>query len=253
MRPTLRYGVDSPGIVIGEAIASAIAFGLAFIFRARRSANVFGLPLWIVLLVVASYFLLAAAGMVQYSTMGKLALRDRLLRQIAWRGDEQVLDVGCGRGLLLVGAAKHLTTGRAIGLDAWNRGAITGNTPEAALDNARREGVAERVEVRAGDARRLPFDDGAFDVVVSNFVVHEMDSGADRDQLLREMARVLRPGGRVAVIDFIFTGQAVRVFRDADVADARRSPAGVVAFAAMALLTLGAGQLYLVVGRKTGA
>ena len=51
---------------------------------------------------LAGYFLLGAGGMLFYSKVGKLALRERLLDKIPWRGDERVLDVGYGRGLLAV-------------------------------------------------------------------------------------------------------------------------------------------------------
>src|SRR5262249_23076633 len=140
----------------------------------------------IALVAAGIYFLLAAGGMILYSKVGKLRIRDQLLGQIPWRGDERVLDVGCGRGLVLLGAARRLTTGNALGLDLWLAGALTGNRPEAVLDNARREGVLDRVEVKQGDVRQLPFADDSFDVVVSNFVVHEVDSRAEREQMLRE-------------------------------------------------------------------
>jgi ubiquinone/menaquinone biosynthesis C-methylase UbiE len=191
-----------------------------------------------------------AAGMLIYSKGWKVHIRDRLLSGIPWRGDELVLDVGCGRGLLLIGAARRLTTGKAIGVDVWVRGAVSGNRPEATLRNAEMEGVSESVEVQDGDARRLPFSDASFDVVLSNFLVHEMNTRADREQVLREMARVLKPGGRIALVDFIFTGEAVRVLREHGVSDARRSPVGLISFLTFTLLTLGLGRLCQVTGRK---
>jgi hypothetical protein len=66
--------------------------------------------------------------------------------------------------------------GSAVGVDKWVRGALTGNGTQAVLRNAETEGVAGRIEVVEGDVRRLPFPDAAFDVVVSNFVVHEVDT-----------------------------------------------------------------------------
>ncbi|MBA0085829.1 MAG: 50S ribosomal protein L11 methyltransferase, partial [Acidobacteria bacterium Pan2503] len=57
--------------------------------------------------------------MLFYSKVGKLALRERLLDKIPWRGDESVLDVGCGRGLLAVGAAKRVSSGTVTGVDVW--------------------------------------------------------------------------------------------------------------------------------------
>jgi ubiquinone/menaquinone biosynthesis C-methylase UbiE len=184
--------------------------------------------------------------------LGKLRLRDRLLHSLHWSGHEHVLDVGCGRGLLLVGAARRLTDGKAVGVDRWVHGAVSGNRPEAALRNAALAGVADRVEVRNGDARKLPFTAASFDVVISNFVLHEMDTRAEREQMLRELGRVLKPGGQLALIDFIFTDQAVNMLRECGVADVRRTPAGRFAFVSLAVLTLGIGRLYQVTGNKDG-
>jgi SAM-dependent methyltransferase len=85
-----------------------------------------------------------------------------------------VLDVGFARGLLLIGAARRSTTGNAIGLDRWLAGDLTGNRPEAVIDNARIEGVLNRIEVKQGDVRQLPISDDSFDVVVSNYLLHEL-------------------------------------------------------------------------------
>src|SRR3546814_19951441 len=92
------------------------------------------------------------------SKIGKVRLRDKVLATLPWRGDERVLDVGCGHGLMLAGAAQRLLTGRVIGIDIWRSEDQARNSPEATLRNMRLEGVSERVEVRTADARDLPFD-----------------------------------------------------------------------------------------------
>ena len=97
------------------------------------------------------------------SKFGKVRERERLLDLLTWKGGERVLDVGCGRGLLLIGAAKRLTTGTAAGIDLWQQEDLSDNRPEATLENARLEGVANRVEVHTADMRELPFPDGSFD------------------------------------------------------------------------------------------
>ena len=75
------------------------------------------------------------------------------------------------------------------------------NAPEAALENARREGVSDKTKVETGDACALPFPDAAFDVVVSHWVIHNIPASADRTRALDEMMRVLRPNGVLVLAD----------------------------------------------------
>jgi ubiquinone/menaquinone biosynthesis C-methylase UbiE len=167
----------------------------------------------------------AQAGlMVRSSRTGKLEERDRLLDELPWRGDERVLDVGCGRGLLLIGAAKRLTTGRAVGLDLWRKQDQTGNDPAATVANARAEGVAERVELCDGDARRLPFGGQTFDVVLSSLALHNIPGAAGRAAAVGEIVRVLKPGGRVVILDFRGTKQYAAALAAAGLGDVRRPP-----------------------------
>src|SRR5262249_14215910 len=113
------------------------------------------------------------------------------------------------------------------------------------------EGVLDRVEVKEGDVRQLPFGDASFDVVVSNFVVHEVNSRAEREQVLREMVRVLKPGGRLALVDFIFTGECVRVLQAIGITDAKRARIGsFLSFWMGAVLNFGLVQTYQVTGSK---
>ena len=240
MRKRGNYGLDSPIIV-----ASLLTLGIVFLLLGL-AVHSWWRWVWH---VFAGYLLSGAAGMVFYSKAGKLALGERLFDKIPWRGDEKVLDVGCGRGLLTVGAARRLSSGSVVGVDVWNRGAVSGNSAQSVLENARIEGVEDKVEVKEGDARQLPFKDGAFDVVVSNFVVHEMKSRADRERMMRETARVLKPGGRIALVDFIFTDECVQDLRKCGVA-AGRTRDGFFSFWVSAILNFGAVKTYHVVGRK---
>jgi ubiquinone/menaquinone biosynthesis C-methylase UbiE len=161
--------------------------------------------------------------MVWTSKVGKLRARDRLLDTIPWRGDEMVLDVGPGRGLLLIGAAKRLRTGKALGVDIWRDEDQSGNLPEATWINARAEGVAERIELNDGDVRHLPLGDETCDVVVSSLTLHNIGRKAERAQAVREIARVLKPGGRLALLDFRHTHEYARVLYDTGWRDVQRS------------------------------
>jgi SAM-dependent methyltransferase len=140
---------------------------------------------------------LMGAWMLWSSKVGKVRDRERLLDRLTWKGDERVLDVGCGRGLLLVGAARRLTAGKAIGIDIWQAEDLSGNNLAATTENARREGVADRVEVKTADMRELPFADSAFDVVLSRAAIHNLYSAGDRPRpFLRSLACSSRAGMR---------------------------------------------------------
>lgn len=112
-------------------------------------------------------------------------------------------------------AAKRITSGNAVGVDTWQSEDQSGNRPEVTRSNARAEGVAERVEVRDGDARRLPFeDDTTFDVVLSSLVLHNIHDAEGRREAVREMVRVLKGGGRVAILDIWHTAQYEQAARE---------------------------------------
>ncbi len=201
-----NYGVDAPGVVRNLVVAAAVGLLLwTLTFTGIWSgvlvlgpvALSFG-PMCLITGVLCTGM---AAWMLFESRVGKLRERERLLDLLPWTGHEHVLDVGCGRGLMLIGAAKRLTTGKATGIDLWHSSDLSGNRPEAALENARREGVVERVEVVTADMRSLPFPDASFDVVLSSNAIHNLEDAADRDTAIAQIARVLKPGGRVLIVD----------------------------------------------------
>jgi ubiquinone/menaquinone biosynthesis C-methylase UbiE len=235
-----NYGIDSPAIVGTLAAAGVVALSVAYTRTSawRWVGYAFGV-----------YFLIGAAGMVYYSKIGKLALRERLLNRVPWRGDELVLDVGCGRGLLTVGAARRLTTGGVVGVDVWQPGAISGNRRESVQENALIEHVSGKVDVKEGDACSLPFADETFDIVLSNFVVHELKSRDQREAMMREVARVLKPGGNVALVDFIFTADCVADLEKYGV-KAKRIRDGFWSFWISAITNFGAVKTYHIVGTK---
>lgn len=247
LQPRPNYGIDSPGIITGEAVIGTIALACAVFFP-----RIFGRDLGWLEIVVAVEFLALAVSMLVYSKSGKMAIRDALLNSIPWQGDERVLDVGCGCGLLLIGAAHRVPRGSAMGVDRWVPGALTSNGAEAVLRNAAAEKVVARVEVREGDARHLPFPDATYDVVVSNFVVHEVDTREEREQMMREMVRVLRPGGRLALVDFIFTRECVDILCRLGMRDADRIRIGGWGPSFARALMFGTFQIHLVTGAKSG-
>ena len=207
------YGLDAPDVVRNLALvtlAGALVFASAgahlWSGTLRLGGHVAIELRWTALYTAIACGLMAL-WMVWSSKVGKLGDRDRLLDRHTWTGSERVLDVGCGRGLLLIGAAKRLTAGRAVGIDLWQAEDLSDNRAEATLENARREGVSERVRVETADMRGLPFADGAFDVIVSRAAIHNLYARGDRARALGEIARVLAPGGQVLIDDIRHLGE----------------------------------------------
>ena len=110
-------------------------------------------------------------------------------------------------------------------MDIWRTEDESGNTPEATLQNARAEGVEKRVEIKDGDARALPFGEDAFDVVLSSLVLHNIPNKTGRTEALKEMVRVLKPGGLLAIVDIARTGEYEKVLREAGMGEVVRSGA----------------------------
>ena len=188
------YGLDAPGVVRTMGL-----LGMSFAFVATVLPVGPGLKSAATWMSVS--FLLSALAMIASSRFGKMKARDSLLDDVAIKPGDTVLDIGCGRGLLLMGAAKRTTSGRAIGIDLWSNVDQMNNSRDATLANAAAEGVSERVEVKDGDMRSLPFADASVDAVVSSLAIHNLKNEADRDTAIREIVRVLKPGGRVGILD----------------------------------------------------
>ncbi len=194
------YGIDAPGVVIGF-FAGAFGLVIAGWFIAVKTAGLVQFLAWPVL-AVAAVMLALGASMLIYAFIGKQRLRDHLLRHRQWRGDETVLDIGAGRGLMAVGAALRAPYGKVIALDIWSAKDLTGNTPDALRRNAKIEGVENRIEILTGDAQRLELVDQSIDAVVSVFCIHNIEQEEGRLNACREIARVLKPGGVAMIADF---------------------------------------------------
>jgi arsenite methyltransferase len=251
--PRADYGVDAPTavrnllIVCALGILSLITLA-AGLWDKESPVALLGRPLISAGLACG----VMAVWMIWSSKFGKVREREAFLDLLEWRGDERVLDVGCGRGLFLIGAARRLSTGRAIGADIWQAEDLSGNQPVAPLHNARIEGVAERVEVQTADARKLPFDDASFDVVLSSVALHNIYNAGERETAVREIARVLKVGGRVLIVDVRHLSQYAQTLRDAGFdgeSDAARSVQKILSWL-LRILSLGAVQIGYVTGRK---
>lgn len=128
------------------------------------------------------------------ATPAFLGFRDAVMAELTLDAESVVLDLGCGTGLLTLPIARRC--GHVVGVDASSA------MLERLGSRAAREGV-ENLELIHGDMRLVPMRDASVDVVVSCYAFHHLPD-ADKRVVLREVGRVLRPGGRLVVADMMF-------------------------------------------------
>ncbi|WP_345353490.1 class I SAM-dependent methyltransferase [Actinoallomurus liliacearum] len=222
-----EYGVDGdfrvvPAVwqatILGVLCAAMAAFTILNLTAGRTvGAVITGLITFLLVLTGVSY--------VFTTRVGKFRVWARVLTELGLRGDEDLLDLGCGRGAVLLAAAELLPNGRAVGVDLW-RADQTGNSPAATRRNAELEGVAARVTLHSGDMTSLPFEDQSFDVIVSSIAIHNIPEAAGREAAIDEAVRVLRPGGRILIADLRFTRQYLARLRSLGLSETGRRNLG---------------------------
>jgi arsenite methyltransferase len=201
------YGFDAPYVPLGLGAAAALVFGAAIVLFVNSFRRLAGLSL------AASVVLaLSVLSYLWTTRRGKFVVWDALLASLALRGDERLLDVGCGRGMVLLLAAQRLQSGRAVGVDLWSTTDQSGNSEQTTLRNADLEGVRDRIELHTADMRRLPFADASFDVITSSLAIHNIRDAQGREQALAEMLRVLKADGTIMIADIQHTDQYFRYF-----------------------------------------
>jgi ubiquinone/menaquinone biosynthesis C-methylase UbiE len=124
-------------------------------------------------------------------------LRRKAISLARLQPGEQVLDVGCGTGTLALAVARRVTTtGRVVGIDPSAE-----QIARARAKAARRHIPTTPVDFQIGVIEQLPFPDRTFNVVFSTLMMHHLPAPLKRQGLV-EIARVLKPGGRVVIADF---------------------------------------------------
>lgn len=192
-----RYGVDALPLPVAVG-AAGFACVVAAAWHSKSRAG----------LAAAGSSLLAMTGVYLHTSLrGKFRVWERVLDDADLAGDEQVLDLGCGRGAVLVAAARRLPAGRVTGVDLWTKDQ-SGNSPGATRANAAAVGVADRIDVGTSDMTDLPFAEESFDVVTAALAIHNIRSPEGRLMALDEAMRVLRPGGQLLVADITHVTKA---------------------------------------------
>jgi SAM-dependent methyltransferase len=191
------YGFDEP---IWPFLLGLIS--IIFLLMGCVSVSLFAFPLLGVLCFFLSLLHLLTASSYVYTTRrGKFQVWAEILLGLDLRGDEQILDLGCGRGAVLFMAAHLLPRGKATGIDLWRTKEQSGNALSSTWQNAKLEGVAERVTLQTADMQHLPFPDGSFDLVLSSLAIHNVRDPEGYERAINEAVRVLKAGGRLVITD----------------------------------------------------
>lgn len=217
------YGIDAPGVIrnlllIGGGLL-LITFILPQLWPGKASAFIAGITFW-----PGVWLPFTGLVMLLYAKWGKFHHREKILSCYEWKGNEQVLDVGTGLGLLMIGAAKKLRKGSAFGIDIFNASDLSNNNRQQLMTNADIEQVTEKIHFLEQDIRKTNFDSNFFDVILSNLCLHNISGKAGRREACREIVRVLKPGGKAIVSDFLNTRTYQRHFREMGLVVNRKGP-----------------------------
>lgn len=196
-----RYGIDAP-ILVRNFFFATVAIIVCIIILA------FVLPAGMIknfILVSTSMGIISCMYPVIAIIIGSLfqkqCIADELLAHVNLPDNAVVLDVVCGRGLLMIKAAKQVNNGKVVGIDSWQSADQSGNTKEKTMQNIIAEQVGDNTEVITADMRTLPFPDAHFDAVISSWAIHNIDQPGERKKALQEIMRVLKPNGRIGIVD----------------------------------------------------
>ena len=189
-----KYGLDAPLVVIVY-----IALGILFLILGITLSSKFYYAGWMINLGII--FLLIGLYMTYSSKFGKYKMRAKIIQKLSIKGNETALDVGCGRGLMINAVASQLNTGKAYGIDIWDLKDQSGNNYDAVMRNAKIEGTESKIQVLNSDMRKIPFQDGYFDIIVSSLSIHNLKNNEERKKALLEITRVSKKGCKLAILD----------------------------------------------------
>ena len=182
----------------GAAVLAAAALGCGLGLHQSLPAGVLGV-LAVILLVYGLYMYRCHEEFAFGKGNMMAKVHEHLVQHLDWDGKGRLLDIGCGAGALTIRCAKTFPEAELTGMDYW--GVEWNYAKEQCEQNARIEGVADRIQFEKGDAAHLAYPDGSFDAAVSNFVFHEVRTAKDKRDVVREALRVVKKGGAFSFQD----------------------------------------------------
>jgi ubiquinone/menaquinone biosynthesis C-methylase UbiE len=198
-----RYGIDAPPVLFGILMGALPPLVIGAKFADQWWGKL--------LLAIGVFNAISAVLYIQATKWGKFKVWARELEALGLKGNERIVDLGCGRGAVLTMAAELVPGGKVVGVDLWRSVDQSGNQESVTRANAQAEGVSDRVELVTADLRELPFKDGEFDVVLSSLAIHNIKT--DRDKAVREAVRVCKAKGRILIVDIFKSGEYAGLLR----------------------------------------
>lgn len=206
-----NFGTDAPG-----ALRSLLIMGFVFLLASGLSTYIMHkIFFWIVLIQTLSAsvtFFATAFWMIYSSWIFKPKHLAKLVEELNIQGSEEILDMGCGRGMFLCEAAKWITTGHVYGIDLWMSRDQSNNHENATWQNIHALELQDRVNLQTADMCAIPFADDKFDIIISNLAIHNISSEQGRTKALQELLRVLKPGGKFVISDIFQAKQYAKFF-----------------------------------------
>jgi SAM-dependent methyltransferase len=182
-------------------------YGLGALFLAAGIINLWdGFNVWYVVSLIyffggAIVWIVGGSLYLNSTFRGKFQVWSEVLDRASLLGTEDALDIGCGRGAVTVALALRLPRGSVTGIDLWRSVDQSGNNTVATESNLELNGVEGRVMLETGDMTKLPFADNTFDLATASLSIHNVPSREGRAAAITEAIRVLKPGGRLLIVD----------------------------------------------------
>lgn len=193
-----KYGVDAPYI---PAIFFIVTV-LLLVYAATSTGSNRG---WGVIFAV--FFGAQCAIYLNATLRGKFVVWEQILEGLNVNPAPRVLDVGCGRGMVIIEALSAIPNSSAVGLDLWRSRDQSGNDPAALTANATLNDVNDRLEIVTEDMTDMSLPDDSFDLVVSNVAIQNIKNREARKKAIEQIYRVTKPGGEIRIVDIQYVRQ----------------------------------------------
>lgn len=226
IKPRARYGTEGSPLIYASLVAGTLLLVLAVVLK---------LPL---LTVLGTAALLVAVFLLVTASYGTLIERDKMLALAQIAPGSTVLDYHTGRGLFGIEAAKRLDAGVVYLVLDKSLENGEANTGDFLQNNIAAEEVSGKVIVVEKDGARIPVDSASVDRVISYGTLHKLSDRSARSSTIAEMARVLKPDGRVIVhVPAAATVEAAALLRAAGFKDVQQSGIRLAVFPPGSILT----------------